>query len=124
MKPLSIIFVDDEDLMLELGKAMLEELGYQSIYINSSKEALKTFQDNPQGFDLVITDYNMPNMKGNELATKLRKIRSNIPIILSTGNRYLLKKNIQKWDFNEIIFKPYQAEELGNIIHKVLNKLL
>jgi PAS domain S-box-containing protein len=80
-----ILFVDDEQPLVEIGKQMLQRLGYTVDTRTSSVEALELFRANPDRFDLVITDIVMPNMTGETLAEKMMHIRSDIPVILCTG---------------------------------------
>lgn len=80
-----ILLVDDEDILLSIGKQMLEHLGYRVTSMRSSIEALECFQKQPQEFDLVITDQTMPKLTGSDLAASLLNIRRDIPIILCSG---------------------------------------
>ncbi|MBW1798809.1 MAG: PAS domain S-box protein, partial [Deltaproteobacteria bacterium] len=63
-----ILFIDDEQALVDIGKQMLEHLGYEVITRTSSIEALELFKAEPDGFDMVITDMTMPNMTGEKLA--------------------------------------------------------
>ncbi len=80
-----ILFVDDEDFQADIGKRMLERLGYRVTAKTNSVEALDLFRQTPDEFDLVITDMTMPDMTGDVLARKLISIRPDIPIIVCTG---------------------------------------
>ncbi|MDL1957888.1 MAG: PAS domain S-box protein, partial [Deltaproteobacteria bacterium] len=80
-----ILFIDDEPVLVDLGKQMFERLGYEVTSRTSSVEALELFKAQPDRFDLVITDMTMPNMMGDKLARELMKIRPDIPIIICTG---------------------------------------
>jgi two-component system, cell cycle sensor histidine kinase and response regulator CckA len=80
-----VLFVDDEESLVTLGKSMLERLGYRVTTELSSIEVLKTFSAQPRNFDLVITDQTIPYMSGSELAKVLLEIRSDMPLILSRG---------------------------------------
>ncbi len=62
-----ILFVDDEQMLVEMGKKMLEKLGYSVTTRTSSLEALETFQNMPDQFDIVITDLTMPGITGLDL---------------------------------------------------------
>ena len=66
-----ILFVDDEEMLVEWGRATLERLGYKVTAMTDSQEALKTFSSDPSRFDLVITDHAMPQMAGAQLAKEL-----------------------------------------------------
>ena len=85
-----ILYVDDEALLVRLGQEMLGSLGYGVIATMSSGKALELFAEDPQQFDLVITDQTMQEMTGEQLAQELRRIRSDIPIILCTGFSHII----------------------------------
>lgn len=87
-----ILFVDDEEMLADLGKATLKKLGYSVTTTTDSSEALALFQNDPNQFDLVITDQSMPNISGAELSKQLLQIRPDIPIILSTIKQLLFCK--------------------------------
>ncbi|HBA54934.1 MAG TPA: hypothetical protein DCZ04_10925, partial [Syntrophorhabdus aromaticivorans] len=80
-----ILFVDDEEPLMEWGLTILRRLGYTVIGVTDSHHALSLFADNPGRFDVVITDYTMPRMTGLDLAKQLLRVRPDIPIILTTG---------------------------------------
>ncbi|MCF6239509.1 MAG: ATP-binding protein, partial [Candidatus Marinimicrobia bacterium] len=88
-----ILFVDDEKLLAEMGRDMLERLGYQVTMRCNSLEALATFQKTPTEFDLVITDQTMPDMTGADLSRRMIQIRPDIPIILCTGYSHLIDEH-------------------------------
>ncbi|MFT5521305.1 MAG: PAS domain S-box-containing protein, partial [Enterobacterales bacterium] len=90
VKPLSkggelILYIDDDEVIVELGRDMLESLGYEVAVSVSSEKALEMFRTDPEDFDLIITDQSMPVITGTQLAKEFRKIRADIPIVLVTG---------------------------------------
>lgn len=120
-----ILFVDDEPILANLGKQMLETLGYAVVTRTSGVEALELFRDNPGIFDLVITDMTMPLMTGAELAAELTRIRSDIPIILCTGFSYSMSEEKAKAiGVREYAMKPLMRQDLARIVRKVLDKPL
>jgi len=117
-----ILFVDDEEMLANIGKSMLETLGYSVTAKSDSSEALKLFQSDPTQFDLVITDQTMPNIPGSELAKQLLKIRSDIPIILCTGYSSMINEAAaQKIGIKEYIMKPVSRNVIAKLIRKVLD---
>jgi len=80
-----ILLIDDEEILVEMGRTMLERLGYKVTVRTSSIDALVTFQNQPDKFDAVITDQTMPVMTGIDLARRVLQIRPDIPIVLCTG---------------------------------------
>ncbi len=118
-----ILFVDDEEMLAELGGRMLERLGYEITVKSSSKDALETFKLNPETFDLVITDQSMPNMSGSELSAELLNIRPDIPIILCTGfSKKISEKKAKEIGIKEFLLKPLDREQLTKTIRKVLDE--
>lgn len=118
-----ILFVDDEEILVDLGKEMLEHLGYQLTGCYSSLEALETFQTQPNDFDLVITDMTMPQMTGDQLVTEIQNIRSGVPTILCTG---LIDKrteeNATARGISAFLTKPYATRDLANTVRQVLDQ--
>ncbi len=118
-----ILFIDDEELLAEMGQDMLERLGYHVTVRHNSIEALTTFQNTPHEFDLVITDQTMPDMTGVDLARRMLQIRPDIPIILCTGYSNLIDENSAKAiGIREFTLKPVTKELLAQLIRNVLDK--
>jgi CheY-like chemotaxis protein len=118
-----VLFVDDEEALIDLGESMLVKLGYQVDTRTSSIEAIEAFKANPHKFDLVISDMTMPNMTGDMLAKELLKIRSDIPIIIGTG----FSEQISEEKANEIgikgfLMKPLTSHEIALTVRKVLDR--
>lgn len=80
-----ILFIDDEESLVELWKRVLEGLGYHVTAYQSSLDALSAFEKSPTDYDIVITDQNMPGMTGFDLSRRMLEVRPNLPIILCTG---------------------------------------
>lgn len=91
-----ILFVDDEEVLAEMVESMLERLGYRVTVRTSSLEALNTFRNHPDLFDLVITDQTMPGMTGLDLTRRILTLRPNMPIILCTGYSTLISEEEAK----------------------------
>ncbi len=81
----TVLLVDDEDSLVQLGEEMMAQLGYEPVGFASSLAALESLRATPARFDLVLTDEAMPEMTGSELAREIRKIRPDIPIVLMSG---------------------------------------
>lgn len=116
-----ILFVDDEEMIAEMGTVMLNRLGYEVTAVSSSTEALELFQSNPAAFDLVITDQAMPDLSGYELSTELLKIRPELPIILCTGfSKKVNRKKALELGIREFVYKPLDRQKFSSAIRKVL----
>ncbi len=102
-----VLFVDDEENLVLLGKDMLTGLGYEVVGRTSSVEALEVFRVKPRYFDLVITDMTMPNMTGVDLAKDILMIRPDIPIILCTGfSDMISEEKAKNIGIRKFIMKP------------------
>ena len=118
-----ILFVDDEETLIELGESMLLKLGYQVSTRTSSIEAIEAFKANPQRFDLVISDMTMPNMSGDMLAKALLKIRPDIPIIICTGfSEQISEQKTDEIGIRGFLMKPLTIRELAHTVRRVLDQ--
>ncbi|MBU1706733.1 response regulator, partial [bacterium] len=119
----TILFVDDEEMLVELGQKMLGNLGYNVTARTSSIEALEAFRAQPDRFDLVVTDQTMPNMTGAELATEVMHIRPDMPVILVTGfSEAVTPEKAKQLGIRDYIQKPVVMAELGTAIRQVLDE--
>ncbi len=117
-----ILFIDDEDILTEMGRDMLEMLGYHVTVKNNSIEALETFQNQPDQFDLIITDQTMPSMTGSDMARRMMQIRSDIPIILCTGySTVISEEKAKSLGIKEFALKPLSKKDIAVLIRKVLD---
>ena len=118
----SILFVDDEELLAEMGKDMLERLGYTVTSRSRSIEALATFMEDPAQFDLVITDQTMPGLTGIELAKRILQVKHDIPIILCTGFSQLVDEDSAKIiGIKEFALKPLTKSSIALLVSKFLD---
>jgi signal transduction histidine kinase len=116
-----VLFVDDEESLVGLGQEILMLLGYDAVVCASSVEALEVFRRAPQHFELVITDQTMPHMTGEELALELRRLRSDIPIILCTGFSHIMQaERAQELGIDAFLMKPFTMQDLARVIQQVL----
>ena len=117
-----ILFVDDEQMLLEWGQTTLERLGYSVVALADSTEALRTFSSDPSRFDLVITDQTMSGMTGVQFAKELLTIRPDIPIILCTGHSEAVSAETAKdAGIRQFLMKPVAKQELAQAIRRVLD---
>jgi PAS domain S-box-containing protein len=119
-----ILLVDDEIIIARTEQQLLERLGYRVTIRTGSIDALEAFKANPDKFDLVVTDMNMPNMTGVQLTGEIKKIRPEIPIILCTGYSYQINEEKSKaLGIQGFIMKPVMMREIAELIRNVLDKL-
>jgi PAS domain S-box-containing protein len=116
-----ILFVDDEEALVLLGKTALEALGYRVTGYTSGLEALDAFRAAPDQFDLVIMDYDMPGTNGEALAQALRQLRPSIPLILCTGlNDAINAERVRTLGIHAIVVKPWTYYDLNLQIRQAL----
>jgi PAS domain S-box-containing protein len=116
-----VLFVDDEQGIVEIGQKILEHLGYEVVSRTSSVEALELFRMNPDRFDVVITDMTMPNMTGDKMAQEMLRIRPGIPLILCTGfSENISQEKAQALGIREFVMKPLVMQDLANAIRRSL----
>lgn len=116
----SILFVDDEPMLTDIGKRSLESLGYRVTACTDSLEALALFKKNPAGFDAVITDYTMPKITGCELAETINDISPGTPVILCTGCTDDMSQKARAAGIIECIIKPLKIRDLAETLERIL----
>ncbi|MFO7760217.1 MAG: response regulator [Desulfobia sp.] len=117
----TVLLIDDEKIILEVGEKMLTSLGYRVLKASQGKEAVEIYKENKDWIDLVILDMIMPVMNGSETYDALKKIDQDIIVILSSG--YSINgeaSEIMSKGANDFIQKPFTIKELS---HKVRNAL-
>ena len=116
-----ILYVDDEVALGRLGAEMLHNLGYEATVFNGSPDALERFRQDPDKFDLVITDLTMPKLSGIDLAREIVKVRANMPVIIVTGRRdESINKALLDNAVTEVLRKPLAPGEMGECVARVL----
>jgi two-component system, cell cycle sensor histidine kinase and response regulator CckA len=119
----TVLIVDDEEMILNVGKAMLERLGYRAFVAAGGKQAVETILEKGDEIDLVILDLIMPGLDGGETFDRIREIKPDIPVMLSSG--YSIDgqaTEILKKGANGFIQKPFQLSELSQTIRKILDE--
>src|ERR1041385_7715546 len=114
-----ILVVDDEPFVCDAVKMMLAFDGHDVVTANDAKEALAVFAKDK--FDLVITDYAMPGMKGDELAAAIKAKEPRQPVVMITAYAEMLQSSGKKLtgvDF--LVSKPFLLEHLREAISSVL----
>ena len=118
----TILLVDDEDIVITVGKAMLEKLGYCVITAQSGEQAVKIASETENKIDLMILDLIMPGMDGSKTFNKIREIRPDLPVILSSG--YSINgqaADVLKRGANSFIQKPFDLSRLLQVTRKILD---
>ena len=118
----SILFVDDEPAIVDIGKKALSRLGYNVKGFTSAREAFEALKAAPDDFDLLITDLTMPKMTGVQLATEVSAIKPGMPIIMCTG--FSERLNIaasQEINVSRLVMKPLMPREIAQIVRELLD---
>ena len=118
-----VLFVDDEQALVNMVPIFLRNLGYDVVSTTNSVEALGMFAQDPKRFDLLITDMTMPNMTGLELSEKMLAVRKEFPVILCTGyHESITWTEVEKRGIKELVMKPISLSDLGLLIRKTLDE--
>ena len=117
-----ILFVDDDPVVAEVGRQMLEQGGYRVKVATGGLQALKLIQEDPQQFDLVITDQTMPELNGQELIGRVLDIRADLPVILCTGySSRIDAEGAKALGARAFLLKPLKLLELLARVRQVLD---
>jgi PAS domain S-box-containing protein len=118
-----ILLVDDEEALAAAGKAKLQRLGYQVTATTSSVKALEYFKKHPNAFDLIITDYTMPEMIGTTLSQEILAIRPDMPIIIATGfSMQLTPEKANSLGIKRMVMKPLVGDRFARVVREVLDE--
>jgi CheY-like chemotaxis protein len=118
----TILLVDDEKMIIEVGAEMLDKMGYEVLTAHRGKEAIEVYKQNKERVAIVILDLIMPEMSGGEVYDRLKEINPKVKVLLSSG--YSLKgqaADILRRGCNGFIQKPFRVSELSNKIKEILS---
>jgi two-component system, cell cycle sensor histidine kinase and response regulator CckA len=116
-----ILLVDDEKALIDLGRDLLERLGYRVETRASSIDAIEAFRTNSQKYNLVISDITMPKMTGDEMARQMKAIRPDIPIILCSGfSDRIHAQTMKTIGIRAVLMKPVLYADLAHTVRQVL----
>jgi len=119
----TLLLVDDEDIIADVGQEMLTAMGYKVLLARSGQEAIETYQKNRDKVDLVILDMIMPDMGGGKVYDTLKEINPDIMVLLSSG--YSINgqaTEILERGCDGFIQKPFSMSQLSQAIRKVLDR--
>jgi DNA-binding NtrC family response regulator len=118
--PKRILVVDDDEVIRQVNAEMLSRFGYEAETAEDGAAAWEALQAN--GYDLLITDNNMPNVSGVELVKKLRSAHMSLPVVLASGT---IPTEAMNWNSSlqlaAMLFKPYTMDDLLVTVKKVLH---
>lgn len=118
-----VMLVDDEPQVMQVTSELLQSLGYKVTSRVSATDALKDFRENPDSFDLLLTDLTMPKLTGVELCAEVKKIRPDLPTILFTGySEKVSKESTDKAGIDDYCKKPVSLKELSQVVGRLISK--
>ncbi|MCB1058904.1 MAG: PAS domain S-box protein [Calditrichaeota bacterium] len=117
-----VLLVDDEPVIIDLGKEVLESAGYKVLVARDGKQAIEVFEQNIHEINLVIMDVSLPVMSGDEAVAEMLSQRENLPVILSSGLPDAASRR-RKISLGSVAFiqKPYRPSELLGAVREVLD---
>ena len=116
-----VLYVDDDEVMAVMVHGLLQRLGYRATCTLDAQEAIALVARDPEGVDLVVTDFNMPNCSGLDVARALASIRPSLPVAISSG--YVsdeLRVRAAALGVRAVMQKEHTLEELGTLVHAAL----
>ena len=123
LKEKNILYVEDDELAQKLLMRVLSRRFNKIFSASDGKEGLEIYQNKSSEIDLIITDIQMPNLDGLEMAKQIKRQNSNIPIVITSAfndSDYLRRSEEIKID--EYLNKPIEIQSLIRIIHDILKK--
>jgi CheY-like chemotaxis protein len=117
----TILVVDDEDMVLEIGTEMIGKMGYQTLAARNGDEAISLYRKSPDDIDLVVLDLIMPGASGSDTFDMLRQINTGVKVLLASG--YSIDSQavaLMDRGCNGFIQKPYNLEDLSRKIDEIL----
>jgi PAS domain S-box-containing protein len=116
----SVLFVDDQGAIRDTAERLLKHLGYRVTLATGASDALEIFRRDPDAFDVVVTDYDMPRMTGVHLALELLEVKPDLPVVLITGSYPIQAKEGEALGIRRHLIKPFTASDLGKVIREAL----
>jgi len=116
-----VLLIDDQEPVLRSTKRLLERLGYQVTGFARPANALDAVRADPRQFDVVLTDQNMPQLGGLELARAIAAIRSDVPIVMLSGSRTYTDAELATANIRYTVDKPYTGTSLRDVVEQALN---
>lgn len=118
----TILLVDDEQVIVDVARDMLEILGYQVIVAQDGQDAIDIFTQQTDEIDLVILDMVMPGLSGADVFQALKKINPKVKVILASG--YIMNRQISavmEQGCRAFMPKPYRLEDLSTRVREILD---
>jgi PAS domain S-box-containing protein len=122
-RELSILFVDDEEMLVILAERAFIKLGYRMEGFTDPRAAIREFQNRPDDFNMVVTDLSMPKFSGFDLVEQVQAVRPGIPIVMTSGYvKPADEERAAQYGVKEIVLKPTSFDELGRILNRIVRE--
>jgi PAS domain S-box-containing protein len=115
-----VLYVDDEKALAAAVSRMIESLGYRVTVCHSGDEAIARVRENPQAFDVVLTDLSMPGLSGTDVARELMRLRPGLPVILTSGYADPVGQDLAALGICLRLDKPFDRRALSEALSGVL----
>ena len=118
----TVLVIDDEPMIIDIGRAMLCKLGYKVITAGEVELGLEYFNDRKDEIDIVILDVVMPGANGRDILREIRRVKPLVPVILSSGyDRSVIEEDFSADGNLFFMQKPYSLDDLGRHVHRSLH---
>jgi len=116
---MKILLIDDDELVLDLLSESLVNIGHAVVTAMNGREGLERYFEDPNTFNVIITDIKMPEIDGIEFSEKLVFRGSVTPLILMTGHTSTTDEELEKIKFVGLLKKPFEFPELVKLLGEV-----
>jgi len=115
-----VLFLDDEPQLVEAARRLLEHRGYRITGFTRALEALEAVRSDPAGFDVVVTDFLMPDLSGLDVAREIARLRPDLPVVLVSGHLDEgVRAELSSAGVRQMIDKPCSASQLDDLLRKL-----
>lgn len=118
----NVLFIDDEPMLVDIGRMMLEKLGYRVTALDTPLAGLNLIASEPDRFDIVITDMTMPDILGTQLADRIKQLNPDLPVVLATGFSNIVQtQKANPGGIDAVLPKPITMGSLSQTLYQLLN---
>ena len=118
-----VLYVDDDETMILVAEGVLLRAGYRVSVFHDSREALQALREHPEAFDCVVTDFNMPELSGLDIAHEMAQIRPDMPVVISSGNiTEELRDHARRSGVKGLLEKQNTSQDLSGLLGRILSR--
>ena len=116
-----VLYLDDDPVMMVMVEALLKRAGYRVICLGDPRQALARAGAPGDPVDIVVTDFNMPELSGLDIAAELQRLRPRLPVVITTGHvSETLRSQARQLGVKQVLQKEYTLEQLAGVVHQCL----